>query len=143
MGFRLLAGARHPTPDDRLRPRGLAHGTLRLDYREVLGLDRLRWPFGERADPGRANRQPHALLATPHWRLLRAPLLGEHQAGERVDLRAHDRQGRRSHRLLDLPKGAPAPVATMGGEALPRHPILERARPGRALRRLRAAQAIR
>src|SRR6478736_10536872 len=60
-----------------------------------------------------------------------------------MDLRAHNRYRRRSHRLLDLSEGAPAPVATLGGEALPRHSLLERTRPRRSLRRLRTAQAIR
>jgi pimeloyl-ACP methyl ester carboxylesterase len=87
--------------------------------------------------------QPHALLAAGHGRLFRAPVLGEQQARERVDLRTHERHGHRPHRLHDLPQGAPAPVATLGGEALCRHPLLERARPGWALRRLRATGAVR
>jgi len=43
----------------------------------------------------------------------------------------------------DLPQGAPAPVPAVGGEALPRHQVLERARSRRALRRVRAALSVR
>ena len=35
----------HSTADHRVRARGLARGALRLDHREVLGLDRLRRPI--------------------------------------------------------------------------------------------------
>jgi Epoxide hydrolase N terminus len=40
-------------------------------------------------------------------------------------------------------QGAPASVPTLGGEAVPGHPLLERARPGRTLCRLRAARTLR
>ena len=107
-------GSTHPTADDRLRPGRLACRAVRLDRREVLGLDRQRRPPRERADPRRAARQPDALLASGHRRVVRAAVLGEHPAGRRVDLRTCDRHRHRADRLLDLPQGAPAPVAPLG-----------------------------
>jgi pimeloyl-ACP methyl ester carboxylesterase len=118
-------------------------GALCLDHRKVPSLDRLRRPSRERAHARRTPGQPDALLAAPHRRLLRPPVLGEHRASERLDHRLRARHRRRSHRLFDLSQGTPAPLTSVGGEALPRHPLLERARSRRALRRLRAAGAVR
>ena len=47
---------------DRIWARRLAGGASCVDPREVLGLDGLRWPSGERAHPRRAARQHHAVL---------------------------------------------------------------------------------
>jgi hypothetical protein len=47
--------------------------------------------------------------------------------------------GRGAERLLNLAQRVAAPLAALGGEAFPRHPLLERASPRRTLRRLRAA----
>ena len=63
LGFRLLQGAEHPAPDGRLRPGRFAGGPGCLDPGEVLGLDRLRRPPGERAHPGRDARQHYDVLA--------------------------------------------------------------------------------
>ena len=127
VGHGLLQGAVDPPPDPRLRPRRLARRPVRLDRREVLGLDRLRRPPRERPDPRRAARQRDALLAARHRRLVGPPLLGEHPPGQPVDLRpAGD--------TLDIPAGCsifpketPAPLPSLGRPALHRHPLLERA----------------
>ena len=75
--------------------------------------------------------------------VVRAPVLGEHARGSRaVHARQHGRR-RGADRLLDLPEGDSAALAALGGEALHRHPLLERARPRRPLRRVRAAGAVR
>src|SRR6266511_4223441 len=126
MGVRVLERARDSTPDDRLLATGLAGGPVRLDRREVLGLDRLRRPPRERAHPRRAARQPDALLAHRDRGLLGAAVLGEHPAGERVDLRDPLRHRRGPHWLLDLSQGAATPLPTLGGQALHRHPLLGR-----------------
>ena len=63
--YGLLQAAVDPAPDARLRPGRLAGRSVRLDRREVPGLDRLRRPPRERPDPGRAARQRDALLADP------------------------------------------------------------------------------
>ena len=106
-------GLRRSATRSPTRPRPCA-----LDRREVLGLDRLRRPPRERPHPRRAARQPDALLAAAHGRLVGAALLGEHQAGERAD-RGARRHRRRANRLLDLPQGDPAPLASLGRERFP------------------------
>src|SRR4029453_18197485 len=83
-----------------------------------------------------------AVLAPPHRCLVSPAVLGEPRASERVDLGSCTRHGRRPNRGFDLPQGTPAPVAPVGGEALPRHPLLERARSRWALRRVRAARSV-
>jgi pimeloyl-ACP methyl ester carboxylesterase len=125
MGLRLLEGARNPTADHRLRARRLADRPVRLDHREVLGLDRLRRSPRERDRTRRAARQPDAVLAAPHRRLRRPALLAEHPPGQRMDHRIGGRSCRRARRLLDLSQGAPAPLAAMGRATLHRHPPLE------------------
>ena len=77
LGFWLLEATKHPAADRRLRPGRFADRPGRLDPGEVLVLDRLRRPSGERADPRRVARQRHALLAARHRRLLGPDLLGE------------------------------------------------------------------
>ena len=51
-GTRLLDAAVHPAADDRLRAGRLARRAVRLDRREVLGVDRLRRRPRARAHPG-------------------------------------------------------------------------------------------
>jgi len=65
------------------------------------------------------------LLAPPHRRFRRPALLGEHPAGQRVDLRIDGRHRRHPGRLLDLPQGASAPLTAVGRATLHRHPPLE------------------
>jgi pimeloyl-ACP methyl ester carboxylesterase len=98
---------------------------VRLDHREVLGLDRLRRSPRERDRTRRAARQPDAVLAAPHRRLRRPALLAEHPPGQRMDHRIGGRSCRPARRLLDLSQGAPAPLAAMGRATLHRHPPLE------------------
>ena len=53
------------------------------------------------------------------------------------------RPDRRAHGLLDLPEGDHPHLAPVGRDAIHRHPLLERARQGRPLRRLRATRPVR
>ena len=112
----------HPPADRRLRPRRLAGGAGGVDPREVLGLDRLRRPPGERAHPRRAARQRDALLDQRQRRVVGSALLGELRARPAVHGRASPRASpctrRRSSRRCGL-----------GGGELHRHPPLGRARP--------------
>ena len=103
VGRGLLDRARHPPADARLRARRLAGRALRVDRGEVLGLDRRRRRSRGRSDPRPAARQPHALLAPRHRRVVGPAVLGEHPQGQRVDLRRRGRRHRRSRGLLDLP----------------------------------------
>ena len=77
MGLRLLQAAVHPTADARLRAGRLPRRTAGLDRREVLGVDRLRRPPRERAQPRRNARQRDALLGHRHRRLVGPAVLGE------------------------------------------------------------------
>ena len=86
-------------------------GAVRLDRGEVLGLDRLRRPPGERADPGRAARQRHALLAARQPAPRRPGSTGRASASRHLD----PVDGRR--RLLDLPQGDLPPVPALGRDA--------------------------
>ncbi len=88
-------------------------------------------------------RQRDALLAARDRRLGCAPLLGELRRGRGALSRRPPRPGRRAGRLLDLPARGAAGLAAVGGASLPRHPPLGRAATGRALRRARAAGAVR
>ena len=62
VGGRVLDPAVHPAADARLRAGRLPRRAGRVDRREVLGLDRLRRPPGERLHPRRAPRQRDAVL---------------------------------------------------------------------------------
>jgi hypothetical protein len=73
----------------------------------------------------------------------RAAVLGEFPPGVRVVRSGRRRPGVGAHRLFHLPQGDAAPITTLGRAAVHRYPALERARPRRALRRLRAAGAFR
>ena len=53
------------------------------------------------------------------------------------------RYRRRADRLLGVCRRTPASVAALGGEAVHRHPVLERAGTRRSLRRVRAAGTVR
>ena len=120
LGFRLLQAAVDPAADDRLRTGRLPGWPVRLDRGEVLVLDRLRWRSRERPDQGRDARQRDAVLADRGGRVLGADVLGElHQAA------ARPRRMRRG--LLDLPEGNLPRLAPVGGEAVRRPALLERA----------------
>src|SRR5882757_5301952 len=106
-------------------------------------MERLRRPPGERVHPRRDARQHHAVLAHRHGGFFRPAVLGEHPAGPVLVHRVHIGHRRRTGRVLGLPQGAASAVAPVGGEALYRHPVLERAAEGRSLRRLRASGHLR
>ena len=125
------------------RPQTLGYGLVDspagpggLDPREVLELDRLRRPPGERAHPRRAARQRHAVLAPGGGGVFGAPLLGE------LPLAAHG-SGEGPGGLQHLPEGDLPHLEALGREALRRAGPLERAGEGRPLRRLRAARDLR
>ncbi|CAA9499005.1 MAG: Epoxide hydrolase, partial [uncultured Solirubrobacterales bacterium] len=136
MGLRLLAAAGDAAADPRLRAGRLTRGPVRVDRREVLGLDRQLRPPRGRGEPRRAARQRHALLAAGHRGVFGSAVLGELQ-GPRV------RAGARSHRVLDLPPGDLPAFAALGRDAVQGPALLQRARPRRALRGVRAAGAVR
>ncbi len=110
------------------RPQTVGYGLVdsprpvRLDRGEVLVLDGLRRRPGERADPGRDARQRDAVLAARHWRIVGTAVLGElWQARQR-------RPGAGTGWLLGVPQGDLPRVQALGREAVPRPPLLERAR---------------
>ena len=119
-------------PDHRVRSRRLARGAVRLDHREILGLDRPRRRPADRAHPRRTPRQPDALLAARHRRLSRPPVLGKHPPGQPVDLRAGQRHHRHPGWMLGLPQRAPTSQPPLGRQTLHQHRLLERSRPGAA-----------
>ena len=133
LGFRLLEAAVDPAADRRLRAGRLAGGPGGVDPREVLGLDRLRRPPGERARPRRAARQHHALLDHRQRRVLGPPLLGELRRGPRAQTVTIPSG------FTVYPEGDRATGAGVGRGVLHRHPALERAAQGRPLRGLRAS----
>ena len=143
VGRRLFAGAVDPTADHRVRPGRLAGRAVRLGHREVPVLDRLRRRPGERAVPRRTAGQPDVLLAARHRRSA-ARLYWESfaQVQERF-VHRDDRLGGRADRLFHLPEGESPAIPALGRDAVPGHPLLERAGQGRSLRGLRAAGPVR
>ena len=135
VGLGLLEAAVDAPADARLRARRLAGRPVRVDPREVLGLDRLRRPSRERAHPRRAARQRDALLATGtgassarlYWESF-----GRAAPPTVDDARRASRSSRRRS----------PPVAPLGGERYTDIRALERARQGRPLRRLRATRDV-
>ena len=111
VGYGLLQAAVDATTDARLLARRLARGTVRVDPGEVLGMDRLRWPPGERPDTRRAARQRDAVLAACGRRLVGAPLLGELSRSGFSD-------DRRADGMLDLPEGGHPHSSVLGGAAV-------------------------
>ena len=90
-----------------------------------------------RAHAGRHPRQHHALLADEHRSLGGSPLLGEHGGVLRRQADHHPVRDQR------LPGRAVPGSAQLGGAGLSGQPHpLQRARPGRPLRRLGAAGAV-
>ena len=91
-------GLKRPRPN---RPDG-------LDPREVLGMDRLWRPSGERPDPRRTARQCNDVLADRKRRLVCATLLGKFPLDP-------NRRGPDSCGMFDLPQGdLPRGVAAAG-----------------------------
>ncbi len=143
VGLRVLRGACHPAADRRLRAGRLPCLPGRLDRGEILVLDGPSRAARGGAQPGRPARQPDAVLAARHRRVRGPPVLGEHQAGQLVDLGSWDGPSRCARRLLGVPARAAAAVPPVGGAAFHRHPVLGRARTRRPFRRVRAAHCVR
>ena len=99
-------------------------------------VDRLRRTPRKRPHPRRDAGQRDAVLAARYRRIVGPALLGElPQRGSECRLG--------THRMLHLPQGGHPVVAPLGGEAVHRSALLERAGPGRALRGVRATRPVR
>ena len=110
IGTGLLRAAVHPAADARLRARRLADGPVHLDRGEVLGLDRLRRPPGERDLAGPVAGQRDAVLAAQHRSVLGPAVLGELR-------QASDGPGGGAHRRDAVPAGAVAAAAGAGSSS--------------------------
>ena len=90
-----------------------------------------RCELGGRRDP----RQPDVLLAAAHRRFECPAVLGKPPRRHPLARRSArtKRPRRHARRVHGVSLRAPTPVATLGRAALPRHPLLERARPRRPL----------
>ena len=138
LGLRLLQGTEHAAADaSAMALRDSPVGQLRLDPGEVLGMDRLRRPSGERADPRRTARQRDAVLAARNAAASSARLYWESFRSIPTD-------------PVTMPAGCsifPKEIfRTSKRWAEQRYHqagLLQRARQGRPLRRLRAAGNIR
>ena len=138
---RLLDRASHAAADDRLLAGRLPRRPGRVDHREAHAAG----PTRASDSRGRDARQPDALLAS-RARAHRPPACtGRASATSRAGWKDRSsrptsstprRAARSSRTSFSAPAGA-------GRATLPRHPLLERARPRRPLRRLRAARALR
>src|ERR1700730_16723905 len=111
LGLRVLQGTEYAAADGWLRPQRLAGRPDGLDPREVLGMDRLWRPSGERPDPRRTARQCNDVLADRNRRLIRATLLGEFPLDS-------DRRGPDACGMFDLPHGDFPRVQALGGAPL-------------------------
>ena len=109
---------------------------MRLDPREVLGLDRhrrrSRCRARRRPDPG----QRDVLLADPQRRVV-----GAHLLGELPDALHQPRRG--THRGRDLPQGDLPTLPTLGRAPLHQHHSVGGTRPRRPFRGLRTTRAVR
>jgi pimeloyl-ACP methyl ester carboxylesterase len=118
-------------------------GAVRLDRGEAVGLDRSPRP----PRPGTVRRsgagQHRAVLVHRHRGVLGPAVLGEHRRGRRVVHHHDQRHDRRPGRVQRVPEGSAAALAPLGRAPIQQHRLLERARPGRALRRLGTARAVR
>ena len=132
----LLQAAEHPAADPGLRPRRLAGRAGGVDPGEVLGVDRQRRPSRGRRQPRRAARQRDVLLAERQRGVVGPALLGELQRLRRRDVSIPTGVSSSRRRSSPPPRG-------LGRALLHRHPLLERARPGRPLRRVRRARPLR
>jgi pimeloyl-ACP methyl ester carboxylesterase len=79
--------------------------TPATDAREILGLDRLRWPPREHPRPRRVTRQCHALLGDGDCRLVSASILGNFWTEA-----PHGPQGDHTDRRRVFPKEIVTPV---------------------------------
>ena len=136
LGFRLFDATSNPPPDLGLQPDRLARRTSGMDFRKVLGLDRLRWPSREHPQPRRTAGQRHAVLGDGIGNFLGKTLLGKLREGRRGTHR------RCANGCGSVSQGDRHSRTEMDGAALQEHYPLERNAKGRPLRRLRAAGTL-
>ena len=122
LGLRLLQAAVHPSADRRLRPDRLAGRPAGVDRREVLGLDGLRRPPGERAEQGRTARQRDDVLGHRIGRVVGANVLGEFHRSSGASAASNCPRGSL------VPEGDPAAAAQLVPNRTTTSPIGRRCR---------------
>src|SRR5215472_8168823 len=101
MGVWIRQTTEHTPANLGLLPDRFSRRATRLDPREVLGVDRLRWTSGRHTYPRRDARQRDALLAARNSGIFCALILGKHGKLSFNGNRPHYHSGG----LLDFSKG--------------------------------------
>ena len=137
VGFRLLQAAVDPAADAGLRADGFAGRATGVDRREVLVVDGLRRPSGERADARRDARQRDDVLGSPRRRRRRRGCTGRASTVRASrPRRIADRASRRfPRRYIRAPRQWCEPTV--------QHHALDRHATRRSLRRVRTTRAVR